>query len=258
MNDISLEIKNIFFGYDKPLLKNINFKVKQGEFVGILGPNGCGKSTLIKNILQVLKPEKGDILCNGVSVKDYSHKRLSQIIGFVPQKSGLNMPLLVKDILYMGRYSHIKNIFTGYDQEDKNIVNKIAQLLRVDVFMNRLALSLSGGEFQRVLLARALIGNPQILLLDEPTSALDINYAIDMMKVCEKYVQKENKLAIIVLHDLNLAALFCHHIILMKHGEIRYEGSVEEVFQPKILEEIYGFSCDIVSHNSRPCVIIKK
>lgn len=253
-----LRVENLCFGYKNTLLQDISFSIKEGEFVGILGPNGCGKSTLARNILHILHPQKGHISYNGEDLSKYSRKKLAQLIGFVPQKSALSMPLLVKDVLYMGRYAHLKNSFGNYSKEDQEIVNKTAKRLNIEHFMERSALSLSGGEFQRVLLARALIGKPQILLLDEPTSALDVNYAIDLMQICEDYVKTYNKMALIVMHDLNLAALFCQRVIFIKEGRIRYVGAAKEVFVPEVLREIYGFESDVIEHRNRPYVLIKK
>ncbi len=253
-----LRVENLSFGYGKTLLEEISFHVKQGEFVGILGPNGCGKSTLVKNILHILHPQKGRVTYDGDDLSRYSSKQRAKLIGFVPQKSGLNMPLLVKDILYMGRYAHLKSSFSGYGKEDETIVLQTARRLNVEHFMERPAISLSGGEFQRVLLARAMIAQPQILLLDEPTSALDVNYALDLMQICEDYVLAQNKMALIVMHDLNLAALFCQRIILMKEGRIRYMGSIKEILIPEILKEIYGFESDVMEHNNSHYILIKK
>lgn len=255
---MSVKVTNLVFSYEKPLLQDINFEVNRGEFVGILGPNGCGKSTLLKNLLKILQPQSGEIFCCEKPLNDYSHKELANCIGFVPQRSLLTMPLLVEDILFMGRFSAMKNLFAGYDKEDKEIVMHIAKLLGLEPFLKRLALSLSGGEFQRVLLGRALVGLPQVLLLDEPTSALDMNYAIELMKICEDYIYKHHLVGIIVLHDLNLAALFCKRVILMQHGKIHYDNAVEAVFKPEILKEIYGFSCDVICHENRPFIVIKK
>lgn len=255
---MSIEVKNLYFSYQSPLLNDINLKVNKGEIVGVLGPNGCGKSTLIKNILKILTPQRGSIMCCNKPIESYTHKELARLIGFVPQKSGLNMPLSVEDLLFMGRFSSMNNSFWGYSKEDREIVDEIAEILCLTPFMKRLALSLSGGEFQRVLLGRALVGKPKILLLDEPTSALDMNYAIDIMKICERYVSAQNLSGLVVLHDLNLAALFCHRVILMQKGKICYNGHVRDVFTSEILHEIYGFDCDIILHNNYPFVAIKK
>ena len=174
-------------------------------------------------------------------LKEYSQPELAEILSFVPQKSSLTMPLTVEDVVYMGRVPYIKNKWIGFDREDREQVEKIMRMLKIDQFKNRVIFSLSGGEFQRVLLARALVQNTDIMLLDEPTSALDMNYALEIMKLTSYFVKNENLTAVMVLHDLNLASMYCDSIILLKEGKIAYEGTPKELFRPEILEEIYGF-----------------
>lgn len=253
---MSVEVKNLSFSYGvKPLLKNLNFSVKKGEFIGILGPNGSGKSTLVKNMLSILPIKSGTISFFGKELKEYSLKELAQIIGFVPQKSALNMPLLVKDVLLMGRYSSLKRSFSSYTKEDLDEIQKLGKQLYINEFLERNILSLSGGEFQRVLLARALLKKPQILLLDEPTSALDMNYAIELLNLCENLLKSQNISIIAILHDLNLAAMFCERILFLKNGELRYMGLIKELFTKEILKEIYEFECEILNKNDRIYVL---
>lgn len=256
---MALTIENLNFTYDKKeILKDISLSAKDGEFIGILGPNGCGKSTLLKNILKILRPKAGIIKLENRPISEYSLKELAKILGFVPQKSSLAMPLLVEDILLMGRFCHMKNQFAGYDKEDFKKLDEVMELLDIKHFAKRIASSLSGGEFQRVLLARALVSEPKVLLLDEPTSALDLNYAIEIMKLCENLSKELNLLLVMVLHDLNLAALFCTRILMLKNGVIRYKGSPKQLYTKEILKEIYGLECDIITHKNNPFVIALK
>lgn len=252
----SVEIQNFHFSYGaKPLLQNLNFSVKKGEFLGILGPNGSGKSTLVKAMLSILPIKTGTISFFGKNLREYSLKELAQIIGFVPQKSALNMPLLVKDVLLMGRYSSLKRSFASYSKEDLEEIQILAEQLYISEFLQRNILSLSGGEFQRVLLARALLKKPQILLLDEPTSALDMNYAVELLSLCENLLKTQNISVVAILHDLNLAAMFCERILLLKNGELRYTGLVKELFTKEILKEIYEFECEILNKDGRIYVL---
>lgn len=256
---MSLHVKELNFSYyDKEILKDINLSIKEGEFVGILGPNGCGKSTLLKNLLKLLEPKSGIISIQNKKIEQYSLKELAKILGFVPQKSNLNMPLLVEDILYMGRFCHLKSPFAGYSKEDDKKIDEIAKLLKIEHFKKRVASSLSGGEFQRVILARALVSEPKILLLDEPTSALDLNYAVEIMKLCRMLVEDLKILCVMVLHDLNLASLFCDRLIMLKDGVISYKGTPKELFTTKILKEIYNLNCDIIEHKNCPFVVALK
>lgn len=249
---MSVEIKNLNFSYDECcLLKDLSFFAKEGEFLGILGPNGSGKSTLIKNMLSILPFKMGQISFFNKDMKEYNLKELSKIIGFVPQKSALNLPLLVKDVLLMGKYCDLKHSFSNYTQEDKEQMMKISKELYIEDFLQRNVLSLSGGEFQRVLLARALLKKPRILLLDEPTSALDMNYAIELLSLCERLLKTQKITIIAILHDLNLAAMFCDKIIFLKNGELRYKGLTKELFTKEILKEIYDFNCEVLRQDEK-------
>mgnify|MGYP000979371281 FL=1 len=257
--DISIENTTFSYGLgEENLLDGINLNIEKGKFIGILGPNGCGKSTLLKVILKYLNPKEGIIKIENKELKEYTQSELAEILSFVPQKSSLTMPLTVEDVVYMGRVPYIKNKWTGFDREDREKVEKIMQMLKIDKFKNRVIFSLSGGEFQRVLLARALVQNTNIMLLDEPTSALDMNYALEIMKLTSYFVQNESLTAVMVLHDLNLASMYCDSIILLKNGKIAYEGTPKELFRPEILEEIYGFNCEVIENNGFSYVIPNK
>ena len=257
--DISIENTSFSYGLgEENLLDKINLNIEKGKFIGILGPNGCGKSTLLKVILKYLNPKEGIIKIENKELKEYTQSELAEILSFVPQKSSLTMPLTVEDVVYMGRVPYMKNKWTGFDREDREKVEKIMQMLKIDKFKNRVVFSLSGGEFQRVLLARALAQNTNIMLLDEPTSALDMNYALEIMKLTSYFVKNENLTAVMVLHDLNLASMYCDSIILLKEGKIAYEGTPKELFRPEILEEIYGFNCEVIENNGFSYVIPNK
>ena len=257
--DISIENASFSYGLgEENLLDKINLNIEKGKFIGILGPNGCGKSTLLKVILKYLNPKEGIIKIENKELKEYTQSELAEILSFVPQKSSLTMPLTVEDVVYMGRVPYMKNKWIGFDREDREKVEKIMQMLKIDKFKNRVVFSLSGGEFQRVLLARALAQNTNIMLLDEPTSALDMNYALEIMKLTSYFVKNENLTAVMVLHDLNLASMYCDSIILLKEGKIAYEGTPKELFRPEILEEIYGFNCEVIENNGFFYVIPNK
>ncbi|TEY04471.1 ABC transporter ATP-binding protein [Campylobacter sp. US33a] len=256
---MSIKVKNLHFSYGKKaLLKDINFEVNSGDFLGILGPNGSGKSTLMKNMLQSLEYNKGEIIIFNKNLKNYSLKELSQILGFVPQKSGLNTPLLVIDVLLMGKFSTLKHSFSTYSKQDIDEVQNLAKILKIDQFLQRNILTLSGGEFQRVLLARALLKKPKILFLDEPTSALDLNYAIELLSLCEHLLKTSDIAIVAILHDLNLAALFCNKILFLKEGVLRYQGSVEKLFKEEILKEIYDLNCKVLFHENKPYILTLK
>ncbi|MDO5089383.1 MAG: ABC transporter ATP-binding protein [Leptotrichiaceae bacterium] len=259
ITDISIE--NVGFSYNnngEKLLKDISINIEKGEFIGILGPNGCGKSTLLKIMLKYLPFHEGVVKIENKELKNYKQSELSKLLGFVPQKSSLSMPLTVEEIIYMGRVPYIKNKWTGFEKEDDEKVIEVIKKLDLEKFRKRNAFSLSGGEFQRVLLARALVQNTKIILLDEPTSALDMNYALEIMKITSQFVKGESITAVMVLHDLNLAALYCDNLVFLKEGKIMYKGTPKELFRPEVFREIYGFDCKVIEHNGYPYVIPNK
>lgn len=252
----NINIKDLTFSYNNNnILNEVSLEIKKGQFTGILGPNGCGKTTLLKNILRYLSPEHGAIEIKDINIKEYKSKELAKTLGFVPQKSSLTMPLTVKDVIYMGRVAHMKNSWVGFRKDDNEKVERVIKILKLEKFKDRSAFSLSGGEFQRVLLARALVQEPEILLLDEPTSALDMNYALEIMKLTSHFVKAGELTGVMVLHDLNLASMYCDNIIFLKNGNVKYAGTPKELFKPEILEEVYGFKCTIIDNGDYPHVL---
>ena len=191
-------------------------------------------------------------------LKDYRQEELSKILSFVPQKSSLSMPMTVEEVVYMGRVPYMKNKWAGFDREDDEKVNEVMKKLELEKFRQRNIFSLSGGEFQRVLLARALAQDTEIIMLDEPTSALDMNYALEIMKLVFNFVKNENMTGIMVMHDLNLASMYCDNLIFLKDGKIKYRGTPEELFKPEVFYEIYGFQCEVAKYNDNYYVIPKK
>lgn len=254
---MAIKISNLNFYYeDKQILKNMKLEIKKGKLTGILGPNGCGKSTLLKNILGYIgKENENNIEILGKKSINYTHKERAKVIALVPQKSNLRSTMSVLDFVTVGRLPYLKNSWEGYSKKDKDFVNGILEKLDLKKFSSRVALSLSGGEFQMVLLARALIQEPKILLLDEPTSSLDLNHAMDLMVTVKKLVNNQNITGVVVLHDLNLASIFCDEIVLMKNGKLIYKGIPKEVLTEKKIKEIYNLDCKVIYNEDKPYII---
>lgn len=251
-----LEVKNLHFSYyQKEILRDVSFELKNGDFLGILGPNGSGKSTLLKNMLKNLDYKAGEIVVFGKNLKKFALKEFAKIAGFVPQSSQLHTPLKVVDVLLMSRYANLNSIFSNYDATDLAQVHEIAKTLKLEHFLERSIFSLSGGEFQRVMLARALLKNPKILFLDEPTSALDLNYALELLGLCEGLIKERNISVVAILHDLNLASLFCNKVIFLKEGKVCYMGETAKLFKKEILREIYDLNCEIIYYNEKPYIL---
>ncbi|MGY0394229.1 ABC transporter ATP-binding protein [Fusobacterium sp. SYSU M8A802] len=244
MDIIKIEKLNFSYG-NRKILQGIDLNLKEKKLTGILGPNGCGKSTLLKNILGYLNGESGNIYIDNLKSSDISQKEKAKLISLVPQKSQLVSAMDVEDFVLMGRLPHLKNSWDGYSAEDKEIAKKHLCELELENFIKRKAPTLSGGEFQRVLLARALTQETKIILLDEPTSALDLNHALDLMKKVKENVIEKGLSAIAVLHDLNLAAMFCDEIVMLKDGKVYAQGTPKETLTVENLKAIYDLECSI-------------
>lgn len=254
---MDIEIEKLRFSYDKKeILKEIDLKITKGKLTGILGPNGCGKSTLLKNILGYLDAESGSVKFNNKNMRELKKKDIAKIVSLVPQKSSLMTNMSVEEFVLLGRLPHLKSAWHGYTYEDKEYVKNNLKLLNLENFSKRVALSLSGGEFQRVLLARALTQDTKILLLDEPTSALDLNHAVEMLNSVKNLIDAKGLTGIVVLHDLNLASMFCDEIIMMKNGKVKYQGAPEKVITENNLKEIYNLKAKIMKdEKGNPYVI---
>lgn len=255
----SLELKKISYSYGKKeILKDIDYKFFEGELVGILGANGSGKSTLLKIIMGFLNRVSGDILLNKKSTDEYSRREFARKVAFITQSSNQDVNFTVLETLKLGRVPHIKNFFKGLDLKDESLVQEIVDLLKLEDFLERDIKTLSGGEFQRVLLGRAFIQEGEVLLLDEPTSALDINYSLEFLELLKDRVIQKKLIGIIVIHDINLASIFCDKIIFIKDGEISFEGRPKGVIKSKILEEVYNFKPVILEADNEIYVLPKR
>jgi len=180
---MKLKIKNISFSYDSvDALKNISFEAEEGEILGIIGPNGSGKTTLLKCINRVLKPKEGVVMLDDMDLSVLNQREIAQKIGVVPQQSFSQFPFTVFDIVLMGRYPYITR-FGGEKKEDFDMVEECLNLCGISHLAERLIIEISGGEYQRVIIARALAQNPKVLLLDEPTLHLDINHQIELLEL---------------------------------------------------------------------------
>jgi iron complex transport system ATP-binding protein len=238
-----LEIEGLNFSYGgRKTLNNINLSAGKGDFIGILGPNGSGKTTLIKIINRILKPSTGSIRINGKDIKSMDHNELATNVAVVSQVFSINFEFTVEDIVLMGRTPYIEKGETAEDIEiSRDCMKKTNTYYLKDRFVTRL----SGGELQRVVIARALAQQPSILLLDEPTSHLDITNQIDILNLAKNECKK-GTLVVAVIHDLNLAAYYCNKICLIRDGEILLQGTPEEVLTKENIHVAYNLPVEIL------------
>ena len=234
-----LKINNVSAGYNGiDVINNIDFYIKPGESISIIGPNGCGKTTLLKAIAGII-PYKGDIFLDNINLKKLNNKEFGRKIAFLPQINNIYFSYTVHETVSMGRFAHIP--FMGnMSIKDKEIVENILNLTGIYEIKDSQINSISGGQLQRVFLARAIAQEPEVIILDEPTNHLDLKHQkslIDYLKIWTK----SGKIAIGVFHDINLAIELSNDIILMNNGKILKKGSKKEVLLPNNLRNAYGF-----------------
>lgn len=246
-----LEVQGLKFAYNSiPILKDISFTIKKGEFVGIVGPNGSGKSTLLRNLDGILKPHSGTILVENINQKELNRREIAQIIGYVPQREANLFPTTVFETVLMGRKPHITWIES---KKDKQIVAETLERLELGEFALRDINELSGGERQKVYIARALVQKPKILLLDEPTANLDLKHQIEVLDLLLE-TKKEEVTIIIAIHDLNLALKYCDKLIILDKGHIFECGGIE-ILSKENIEAVYGVKVSIIKNNERFFII---
>ncbi|SDK69849.1 heme ABC transporter ATP-binding protein [Natronincola ferrireducens] len=244
----SIEVKDIIFKYNETtILKELNLKIEEKAFTSIIGPNGSGKSTLLKIIAKNLVPHRGNILLGDKDLRDYAAKSLAQEMAVVHQSTEVAYDFSVEDIVLMGRHPHLKR-FQREGLRDFQIVKEAMELTNTWHLKERSINEISGGERQRVIIARALAQEPQIILLDEPTSALDIHHQMEVLDLLRQLNEEKGVTIVVVLHDLNLAARYSKEILLLHEGNRITMGKTEEVITVENLKKAYNMEM-IVDRN---------
>ncbi|RRD38219.1 ABC transporter ATP-binding protein [Fusobacterium nucleatum] len=257
MTIINIEKLNYSYGR-KEVLKELSLDIDENKLTGIIGPNGCGKSTLAKNIIKYINGKFESFKIMDTDIRELTHKKIAQLISYIPQKSIIIPNISVFDYVLLGRFPLLKNSWDNYSEQDYEIVEKNINLLNIRELKDRNIETLSGGELQKALLARALAQEAKILLLDEPTSALDLNNAVEFMKILKNISMKKEISVIIIIHDLNLASLFCDSLIILKDGRFIEKGSPKEVINEENIKSVYNLDCKVCyNENDKPYIIPK-
>jgi len=248
IDEVVIETKDLNWAYNGiTVLDNVSIDIRFGTFTGILGPNGAGKTTLLKQILNLLQVEKDSILIRGTDIKTYSRKELAKIEAYVPQSVKIDFNFTVEQVVIMGRTPFLGR-FDRESKKDIQISEWAMKETGVLELKDKLITHLSGGELQRVVIARALTQEPVILALDEPTSHLDIHHQINILSILRTLAKKEGLTIIAVLHDVNHALEYCDNLFLMDQGEIVKSGSPVNVITPEIMKDIYNLNVKITKN----------
>lgn len=248
---MKLAVNNVVFSYPSHLvLKNVKFEVKNGDCLAILGTNGVGKSTLLKCINKILMPQQGVITIEKDEVSKLTRREVARRVGYVPQRHEGGR-FTVFDAIILGRKPHISWDISAQDLE---IVNKAIKLLGLEPFSLRYIDELSGGELQKVVIARALAQEPRVMLLDEPTSNLDLKNQLDVLNIIKKVVKEQQIAALVTMHDLNLAIRFANKFIFLKKGTIFAAGGFE-IITPENIEAVYAVPVAVEEYHAIPVVV---
>lgn len=249
-----IHVNDLSFGYraNKLILENISFLIEPGDCLAILGNNGAGKSTLLKCMNHILTPHSGSVMLNGENLLTMSNLETARRMSFVAQKSGISA-MTVYDTVLLGRKPYMK---FGATQKDYEIVEHVLKKLGLTAMADRYITEMSGGEQQKVMLARALAQEPKMMLLDEPTSNLDLHNQYEVMKIVSNVCLEQSIAAIVVIHDLNLALRYCNKFIFLKDKHIYAIGG-NEILTEETISDVYEIPVKILEFNNQKIVMVE-
>lgn len=233
-----LQVRDIRFSYAEPVLKGLSFEIDAGQLLAVVGPNGSGKSTLLKIIVGILKPESGSVLVAGRDISSIKRREAARLIGYVAQDSAVRFPFTAMEFVLQGRFAQGRLIGFESDQDIRE-ANRAMEMTNTTEFASRPVVELSGGERQRVMLARALASRPRVLILDEPVANLDISHQVRMLDLVRRLTLENEMSAIVVTHELNLAADFASSTLLLKDGEMIAFGAPRDVMTEPLLRSVF-------------------
>ncbi len=236
---VILEARGVSFSYSRPVVEDLSLELAGGMMTGLLGPNGSGKTTVLRLLSGVLRPAAGEILLSGAgSVRRMSRKAVARRIAMVPQNGGSYYPQTVFQFAMQGRSPHLSLL--GFESaEDERITREALDMTLMTQYLEARVSEISGGEKQRLLLARALAQQPEVLLLDELTANLDINYQVELMRLIRRITRGRGTATLVVSHEINLLSSYSDRILLMSGGKIHRQGAVAEVITPSSLKHLF-------------------
>ncbi|MFJ2619506.1 ABC transporter ATP-binding protein [Glutamicibacter sp. NPDC087344] len=250
-----LNVRNVSLGYARRLVaEHLDVSVPDGSFTVIVGPNACGKSTLLRAMARLLRPAEGEITLDGRSIAGFSGKQLAREIGLLPQASIAPEGITVFDLVARGRYPHQK-ITRQFSVADEQAVNEALEATNTVELAHRTVDELSGGQRQRVWVAMALAQQTPILLLDEPTTYLDIAHQVELLELC-RTLNEQGRTMVAVLHDLNQAARYASHLIAMKDGQIVAQGKPAELMTEELVHKVFGLRSHVIQDPYAKCPLV--
>lgn len=255
---IKIKMQDVSLGYSrKVVLKDLTFQVSPGEMVGLIGPNGCGKSTIIRALSRIISPFSGKILLDDKDVTRIPRQDLARLLGVVPQMPLLPSAFTAFEIVLMGRNPHL-GLFQYEGPRDLAIAWQAMEKTGTQSFAERRVSELSGGEIQCLLIARVLTQETKAILLDEPTANLDIGRQVEILDLIKSLCRQNNLAVLAALHDLNLASQYCDRLVLINNGRIHAEGTPKEVITARNIGDVYGAESCVYTHpvNGLPCVLL--
>ena len=253
-----LEVENITLDYGQlAVIKDLSFQLLSGELLGLVGPNGCGKTSIIKSLSRILTPISGRISLDGKELTVISRNALARFIGVVPQNPYLPETFTVFEVVVLGRNPYL-GLFSGETARDVAVVWEAMERADITHLAKRRIGELSGGEKQRVTIARVLAQEPQVILMDEPTANLDIAQQMEILDLITGMCREKNIAGLIAIHDLNIAAQYCTRILMLKNGQIYAEGTPGEVITTENVREVFDTETTIYPHpeNNLPTVLL--
>ena len=246
MTEIVLD--DVTFGYTEghPIIQNISLTIDEPGLYCILGPNGVGKSTLVKCVNKILVPTSGKVTIDGTDIMEMTHADISKYIGYVPVSSNEAFAMSVLDTIMVGRYNHRR---WGSEKVDLEMVYRAMKLLRIRNLANRNYNALSAGQHQKVSIARGIVQETPVLILDEPTANLDVKYQVYVTELLRAFAEKKGIAVLTISHDLNITAKYAHKIIMLARPGVVYKvGTPDEVMTKENIETVYGIACDVHNH----------
>ena len=233
-------------GYEgRTISEHLDVEIPPGSFTAIIGPNACGKSTLLRALSRLLKPAAGQVFLNGRDIAGYSTREVARQLALLPQSSSAPDGITVADLVARGRFPH-QGLLRPWSDADRRAVGAAMAATGVTDLADRTVGELSGGQRQRVWLALVLAQDTPVLLLDEPTTFLDISHQLDVLRLCRNLHRTGNYTLVTVLHELSLAFRFADHIIAMKDGRVVAQGPPEQIATPELMKEIYGIDAMVI------------